>query len=46
MNDYLGGTKSTVKDLIENGVFVKICDVTMIMETTNKPKQYVGLDLD
>ena len=46
VNDYLRKTKSTIKELIENGLFIKVCNVIMIMDVTNNSKQYVALDLD
>lgn len=46
VKDYLRKTKSTIKDLIENGLFIKVCDVIMVMDVTNNSKQYVALDLD
>ena len=46
VKDYLKKTKSTIKELIENGLFIKVCDVIMVMDVTNNSKQYVALDLD
>ena len=46
INDYLRKTKSTIKELIENGLFIKVCNVIMIMDVTSSSKQYVALDLD
>ena len=46
VKDYLRKTKSTIKELIENGLFIKVCDVIMVMDVTNNSKQYVALDLD